>query len=204
MDNLNVICPVTHSAELNNISEYNPDTGLSLANEDLDLKAELEEIINDLYAEVEKETELDADSPEIVFSKYLWIIKLKVQALEKVKASAEKLIQDIEAWAKRKSEQHQGQIEFLSARMEGYLRLKQLKSLNLPSGVIGLRMMQPKIEIVDLDKFYGLAPVDLLRHIPEAYEADMKKIREHIKTTGEIPVGADLIEQDSKFYYKLN
>jgi hypothetical protein len=204
VDNVNVICPVTHSAELNNISEYSPDHGLTLTNEDAVLKAQLEEIINDLYAEVEHDTELPADSPEVVFSKYLYVIKLKTNEIEKVKAAADKLILDISGWQDQKTAQHQSQIDFLSARMELYLRGQHIKSLQLPPGSIGLRKQQPKIEIIDEVVFYENADESILRRVPESFEPNLKAIKEQLKATGEIPPGADLIEQDSKFYYKLN
>jgi hypothetical protein len=204
MENVNVICPVTHSTELNNVTEYNPEHGLSLQNEDVVLKAQLEEIINDLYAEVEHNTELPEDSPEVVFSKYLWVVKLKTKEIEKVKASADKLVLDIQGWQDRKTAQHQSQIDFLSARMESYLRHQRLKSLQLPPGTIGLRKQQPKIEIIDEVVFYENADPTILRRVPESFEPNLKAIKERLKTTGEIPLGTDLIEQDSKFYYKLN
>jgi hypothetical protein len=129
---------------------------------------------------------------------------MKTEAIQSVNATAEKLIDEIEQWRERKTQQHQGQIDFLSARMAGYLKQQQLKSLHLPSGTIGLRKQQSKIEIVDSDKFYESVPSELLRYVPESFEPDLKKIREHIKTTGEVLVGLDVIEQEPKFYYKLN
>ena len=57
--------------------------------------------------------------------------------------------------------------------------------------------------IIDEELFYEKADSNLLRNIPESYEPDMKKIKEHIKTTAIIPAGIDIIPQDSKFYYKL-
>jgi len=121
-----------------------------------------------------------------------------------VKLAAEKLIQDIEAWQERKTYQHQSQIDFLSRQMESYLRQKQVKSLPMPSGTIGLRKQPPKIEIIDEDKFYEFADASLLRRVPESFAPDLKAIKERVKATGDIPKGVDVIEQDSKFYYKLN
>jgi hypothetical protein len=87
--------------------------------------------------------------------------------------------------------------------MQNYLVKNNLKSLQLPPGTIGMRKQQDKILIIDEELFYEKADSNLLRNIPESYEPDMKKIKEHIKTTAIIPAGIDIIPQDSKFYYKL-
>lgn len=200
---VNVICP--HSSEVRNVTEYNPDNGLSLLpNEEADVMLQLKEIFDDMYDAIENAEELTDDSPEVRFAKFLWIIRMKEQEITKVKATAEKLILDIETWTDKKINQHQGQIDFLSKQMENYLRQKEIKSLPLCSGTIGLRKQQPKITIVDSDKFYENADESILRRIPESFEPDLKSIKEKLKATGEIPVGVEVIEQDRKFYYKLN
>ena len=200
---VNVICP--HSAEVRNVTEYNPENGLSLLpNEDPDVMAQLKEIFDEMYEAIENAEELTDESPEVRFSKFLYVIKMKEQEIAKVKAIAEKLIQDIETWTDKKIGQHQGQIEFLSKQMENYLRQKEIKSLPLPSGTIGLRKQQPKILIIDEDKFYEKADASILRRIPESFEPDLKAIKEKLKTTGEIPEGIEVTEQEAKFYYKLN
>jgi len=200
---VNLICP--HSDDVRNVTEYNPENGLSLLpNEDPDVMAQLKEIFDEMYEAIENAEELTDESPEVRFSKFLYVIKMKEREITKVKATAEKLIQDIEAWTDKKISQHQGQIEFLSKQMENYLRQQQLKSLPLPSGTVGLRKQQPKILIIDEDKFYENADASILRRIPESFEPDLKAIKEKLKTTGEIPEGIEVTEQEAKFYYKLN
>lgn len=200
---VNIICP--HSSEVRNVTEYNPDNGLSLLpNEEADVMLQLKEIFDEMYEAIENAEELTDDSPEVRFSKFLWVIRMKEKDIAKVKATAEKLIRDIEVWTDKKISQHQGQIDFLSKQMENYLRQKVIKSLPLPSGTIGLRKQQPKITIVDSDKFYENADASILRRIPESFEPDLKSIKEKLKTTGEIPAGVEVTEQDAKFFYKLN
>lgn len=203
MSELNLICH--HSSEVQNITELNPDNGISiLPAEESEVMAQLKEIFDDMDEAIENAEELTDESPEVRFSKFLYVIKIKEQEITRVKATAEKLIQDIEAWTEKKIGQHQGQIEFLSKQMENYLRQQNQKSLPLPSGTIGLRKQQDKITITDEELFYQKASPELLRHVPESFEPDMKKIKEHIKTTGEIPIGIELTPVDVKFYYKLN
>ncbi|HEY5123863.1 MAG TPA: host-nuclease inhibitor Gam family protein [Ignavibacteria bacterium] len=200
MNEVNIICP--HSPEPNNITEISPDEGLSLLPRQDD-KAILEEIFDDMYEQIEADL-AKADSPEVVFSKYLWVIKMKEKAIDNVKATASKLIQDIEDWQSKKIQQNQGQIDFLCTSMQNYLKQKNLKSMQLAPGTIGMRKQQDKILIIDEELFYEKADSQLLRHIPEAYEPDMKKIKEFIKTSSAIPEGVDVTPQDPKFYYKLN
>jgi len=200
MNEVNIICP--HSPEINNVTEINPDEGLSLLPKQDD-KAILEEIFEDMYEQIEADL-AKADSPEVVFSKYLWVIKMKEKAIDNVKATASKLIQDIEDWQSKKIQQNQGQIDFLCTSMQNYLKQKNLKSMQLAPGTIGMRKQQDKILIIDEELFYEKADSQLLRHIPEAYEPDMKKIKEFIKTSSAIPKGVDVTPQDPKFYYKLN
>ena len=192
---------VNPSEEFENISEINPEEGLSLLPRDEE-KAILEEIFEVMYEQIDADLE-KADSPEVAIAKYLWVIKMKEKANEKINATAIKLIKDIEDWQSKKIEQNQGQIEFLCNQMQNYLVKNNLKSLQLPPGTIGMRKQQDKILIIDEELFYEKADSNLLRNIPEAYEPDMKKIKEHIKTTAIIPAGIDIIPQDSKFYYKL-
>lgn len=200
MNEVNIICP--HSPEVSNVTEINPDNGLSLLPKQ-DEKLMLEEIFEDMFEQIEADL-AKADSEEVVFSKYLWVIKMKEQAIANVNATATKLISDIEDWQERKIQQNQGQIDFLCTSMQNYLKQKNLKSLQLAPGTIGMRKQQDKIVILNEELFYEKADPQLLRHIPEAYEPDMKKIKEHIKTNGVIPDGIDVTPQEPKFYYKIN
>jgi hypothetical protein len=45
--------------------------------------------------------------------------------------------------------------------------------------------------------------LNLLRKIPESLEPDLSAIQQHIKRTGEIPVGVDVIPGEAKFSYSL-
>ena len=199
MSEINIICP--HSHEVSNVTEINPEEGLSLLPKQEE-KLILEEIFEDMFEQIEADL-AKADSEEVVFSKYLWVIKMKEKAIENINATAAKLIHDIEEWQERKIQQNQGQIEFLCTIMQNYLKQKNLKSLQLAPGTIGMRKQQDKILIIDEELFYEKADAGLLRRIPEAYEPDMKKIKEHIKTSSVIPDGVDVTPQEPKFYYKL-
>ena len=79
------------------------------------------------------------------------------------------------------------------------------KAISQPGeGVIKLRKRQDKLEILNEENV--LSDPRFQREIPARIEINKKAIRDHVKATGEIPVGVDLIPQDDQFSctcYKL-
>ena len=171
---------------------YNPEEKILLG-----------ELFDEMFGGLEEQEVLRSDSPEIIFSKYLWVIKKMESEIDKIKSASLKLIEEIESWEQKKINQKLSQIEFLSGNMEKYLKVRDLKSMSLPNGSIGLRKLQPKIEITDEVMFYESADPVLLKHKPESYEPDLRKIKEYIKSTGVLPVGVEMTNQNQKFYYKF-
>jgi hypothetical protein len=197
--------------KLNDITEITGNDGLQLLDKNEttvftdDEKAKLTELIDEIFPDEIDENEINTlNDPQVLFAKFLWRIKYLEDEIGQYKSTAEKLIQEIETWLAHKSNQKQSQIEFLSGRMEEYLRTREIKSMSLPAGLIGLRKQQDKIEITNEELFYEKADANLIRKIPETQEPDLKKIKEQIKQTGEVPDGVDVVSQESKFYYKLN
>ena len=184
------------------VLELNQDTHSS---EDEETKRILEQYLDELFSEEEQaDLQKEEVTPEIRFTRFLWKIKFIEQDLDKHQRVAEDTIKEVSEWFDKKRNQLEKQIKFLCDQMQNYLSIQDLKSLSLPSGKIGFRNQQDKIEIIDYDLFYSKALPGLLRRVPESYEPDLKKIKEHIKTTSAIPEGIDIIPQDPKFYYKLN
>lgn len=165
----------------------------------------LEECLDEIFSKEESE-ELNAESisPEVRFTRFLWKINFLEQEIEKHSKVAEETVKEINDWFEKKKSQLKGQIDFLSNQMQYFLRINDCKSMVLPSGKIGFRVQQDKVEVVNQDLFFSKATSELLRHVPETYEPDMMKIKAHIKSTGEIPEGIEVSHQQPKFYYKLN
>jgi len=195
--------------KLNDITEISANDGLQLLDKTEtvftdDERAKLSELIDEIFPDEIDENEINTlNDPQVLFAKFLWRIKYLEDEISQYKSTAEKLMQEIEAWLEPKFKQKQSQIEFLSGRMEEYLRTREIKSMSLPAGLIGLRKCQDKIEITNEELFYEKADANLIRKIPETQEPDLKKIKEQIKLTGEVPDGVDVVSQESKFYYKL-
>jgi hypothetical protein len=196
--------------KLNDITEITANDGLQLLDKTETVftdeeRAKLTELIDEIFPDdIEQGEFINSDDPQVLFAKFLWRIKYLEDEIGQYKSTAEKLMQEIETWLAHKSNQKQSQIDFLSGRMEEYLRTREIKSMSLPAGLIGLRKSQDKIEITNEELFYEKADAGLIRKIPETQEPDLKKIKEQIKLTGEVPDGVDVVSQESKFYYKLN
>ena len=193
---------MTNEKNDSDLLELNQDTHSS---EDEETKRILENYLDQLFSEEEQEDlQKEEVTPEIRFTRFLWKIKFIEKELDKHQKVAEKTIKEVSDWFSKKKSQLEGQIRFLCDQMQNYLSIQDLKSLSLPSGKISLRAQKDKVEIIDYDLFYSKALPELLRQIPESFEPDLKKIKEHIKTTSEIPEGIDITPQEPKFYYKLN
>ena len=165
----------------------------------------LEEFINNMDLESSNITNIESVAPEIRLDKYLWIIRQKEIELNKCKALAEESINRTQSWLEKKEHTINSTIEFLSAQMRNYLNQNSLNKLSLPNGNIGYRKQPDSILIEDETTFIDNALPELLRHIEESYEPDLKAIKEYIKQSGgDIPKGIELKVQDPKFYYKLN
>ena len=196
--------------KLNDITEISANDGLQLldktetvfTNEE---RAKLTELIDEIFPDdIEQGEFVTSDDPQVLFAKFLWRIKYLEDEIGQYKSTAEKLIQEIETWLGHKSNQKQSQIDFLSGRMEEYLRTREIKSMSLPAGIVGLRRQPDKVEVTNAELFYEKADANLIRKIPETQEPDIPKIKQQIKQTGEVPDGVDVVSQESKFYYKLN
>jgi len=177
-----------------------PKTKLEISSD----KELLEEFINNMNLESNNLIDIESIDPEIKLDKYLWIIRQKEIELNKCKAIAEVSLNRTQNWLEKKEQSINSTIEFLTNQMQNYLNQNSLNKLSLPNGSIGFRKQPDSIEITDEELFLTTAASELLRHLPEKFEADLKSIKEYIKTTSEIPAGVELKSKDPKFYYKLS
>ena len=76
----------------------------------------------------------------------------------------------IKNWAlERNSSLVNARIEWLSKKLELFLREENVKTLDLPNGIIRMRKQPEKVIVVDEEKFFKKATTDLLLNIiPEA------------------------------------
>jgi hypothetical protein len=109
----------------------------------------------------------------------------------------------IKNWALERNSLLQSRIDWLSKKLEKYLREEKLKTLDLPNGIIRIRKQQDQVQVIDEEKFFNNATNDLLEIIPETAKISLLKIKSWIKKTGRTPVGCEVIKGINKFSYQI-
>ena len=108
----------------------------------------------------------------------------------------------IKNWALERNSMLNSRIQWLSKRLEGFLREEKLKTLDLPNGIIRIRKQSDKISVIDEEKFFNNATSAIL-NITETVKPDLLKIKSWIKRTGRVPQGVEILPQDEKFSYTI-
>jgi hypothetical protein len=91
---------------------------------------------------------------------------------------------------------------WLAYQLEQFIRSTNEKTINLPHGVIKLRLGRDKIEIVNLDEFIPFAQrKNLLKQVPESFEPDLAKLRVYFQRNKFAPPGVILTPAQNKFSY---
>jgi len=147
----------------------------------------------------EKEKKLEQAQLDLIL---IEIRKLEEQ-IEKNFDTAAQAREIIKNWALERNSMLETRIEWLSKKLELYLREENLKTLDLPNGIIRIRRSQDKVIVVDEEKFMNKATNALLNIIPESVKPDLLKIRSWIKKTGRIPEGIEIQSQQEKFSYTI-
>jgi len=109
----------------------------------------------------------------------------------------------IKNWALERNEMLTSRIEWLSKKLESYLRDEKLKTLDLPNGIIRIRRQPDSVNIINQEDFFNHAGDQLLEIIPETARPSLLKIRAFIKKTGRIPKGVEVQPQNEKFSYTI-
>lgn len=130
-------------------------------------------------------------------------IKKLEEQIEKNFDTAAQEREIIKTWALERNTMLSSRIEWLSKKMELYLKEENLKTLDLPNGVIRIRKQPEKVIIVDEEKFFKRATNAVLNIIPESIKPDLLKIKAWIKRTGRIPDGVEVINGEEKFSYTI-
>ena len=109
----------------------------------------------------------------------------------------------IKNWALERNSILVSRIEWLSKKLELYLREEDVKTIDLPNGIIRIRKQPEKISVVDEEKFFKKATSELLSIKPEIAVPDLLKIKAWIKRTGRVPDGVEVSTQEEKFSYTI-
>lgn len=159
-----------------------------------------ENFIDDIIKEAEDKEE---QQTEAYFDLLLLEIKRLNSEIEKNFTEAEKEAELVKNWALTKNSKLQGRIDWLATKLEGFIREKNEKTIELPNGTLKMHKKPDKVEITDLDIFLKHARSELLTVVPEQVKPDLNKIKAWMKTHS-LPKGVSVIEGKEEFSYKLN
>ncbi len=165
------------------------------------MKSEGESFIDQLVEEAEeKEQKLNCEMADLM----LLEIRNLQEEIERVFEQAERERNIIKNWAITKNSKLTNRIEWISKKLELFLKEENVKTLELAFGTIRFRKQPDKIEIIDDELFLNNATSSVLSIVPETAEADMNKIKAFIKRSGRIPQGCEMIPGGIKFSYSIN
>lgn len=160
-----------------------------------------ENFIEDLLADAEAKEELQTEA-------YFDLLLLQIEQLqEQISANfseAEKEIQIIKDWALRRNHGIQLKIEWMEKKLEGFIRERKQKTIDLPHGVLKYHKKPDKVEIANLDLFLEHALPEMLTVVPETVKPDLSKIKAFVKTHASLPQGVKFQEGKEEFSYKLH
>lgn len=159
----------------------------------------MESFIDEILKEAEqKDEQLSREYADLVLAE----IKNLEDEIQKTFDQATKEQEIIESWAMKKNIKATERIEFLSRKLEVFLRDTNKKTLDLPNGVLKFRKKPDRVEVSNLEEFLKHAKENLVTVIPQQIKPDLNKIKTFIKTRP-VPAGVTIIEGKEEFSYKI-
>jgi hypothetical protein len=93
---------------------------------------------------------------------------------------------------------------WLVFQLESWARSTGEKTIRLIHGQCKLRKGRDKVVITSLDEFLPEAQtLGLLKRVPESYNPDLAAVLQHVKATGEVLPGTEVIPAEVKFTYSI-
>lgn len=158
------------------------------------------DFIDQLLKEAEeKEQKLSREFADLVL---IEISQLEKQIQTNFEQAARER-QIIQNWALTRNSSLASRIEFLSKKLELFIKETGEKTINLPNGILKLHKKPDKVEVEDIELFLNNARKEWLTVIPEQVKPNLVAIKNHIKTRP-TPKGVKVIEGEIEFSYKLN
>lgn len=165
------------------------------------MKSEGARFIDELVREAEeKEQKLNRELADLM----LLEIRNLQEEIERVFDQAEKERTIIKNWAITKNSKLANRIEWISKKLELFLKEENIKTLELAFGSLRFRKQPDRVEILDNELFLNNATSSMLMIVPETAKADLNKIKAFIKISGRTPDGCEVIPGEIKFSYSIN
>ena len=135
-----------------------------------------------------------------------WAISKAVAAqaeIEKLNDLHDEYVSRIAQWYQKEIKQYKDTIEYMESLVKPWLQAELVdskkRSISLPSGVAGLRKLQPKLEVID----EKIALESCRTKHPEAIKESLRKSTlNDILKTGELVDGCTVSPAESSFYIK--
>jgi hypothetical protein len=158
------------------------------------------DFIDELLREAEeKEQKLSREFADLML--------IEISQLEKqIQSNFEQAAREreiIKNWSLKINSKLVSRIEFLSKKLEVFIKETGEKTINLPNGILKMHKKPDKVEVEDLELFLKNARPEWLTVIPEQVKPNLLAIKNHIKTRP-IPKGVKIIEGQIEFSYSLN
>jgi len=149
----------------------------------------------------------EAESKEFYQTEaYYDLILLQIKTLQEQIAhnfsEAEKEINLINNWTLSRNTVLNERAQVLERKLEAFIRERQVKTIELPNGVLKMHKKADKIEIEDMEMFLKHARPEVLTIIPEQVKPDLSKIKAFIKSRP-VPAGVKVTPGTEAFSYKL-
>lgn len=158
----------------------------------------------DFIEQILQEAEAKEAQQRMAYYDLLLIETGKLQSqIEKNFHQAELEAEIIKNWAIQTNSKIRDKLEFLEKKLEAFMREENVKTLDLPNGILKLHKKPDRVEISDMNEFLALATPEMLNVIPESVKPDLNKIKTFIKQSRKIPAGVTFIEGLESFTYKL-
>jgi len=135
-----------------------------------------------------------------------WAISKAVSAqaeIDKLNDLHDEYVARIALWYQSAIKEHKSTIEYMESLVKPWLQAELVdskkRSISLPSGVAGLRKLQPKLEVID----EKLALESCRASHPEAIKESLRKSAlNDILKAGELVDGCTVSPADNAFYIK--
>ena len=156
----------------------------------------IDEMLQEIEAAEEKQTEAGYDLMLLAIKKYQSEIEHNFQ-------EAEKECQMINNFILSKNSQIQERINWLEKKLEAFIQERGDKTISLANGTLKMHKKPDRIEVEDSELFLKKAKPEMLTVIPEQVKPNLLAIKNHIKTRP-TPAGVKIIEGQVEFSYSLN
>lgn len=156
--------------------------------------------LNDLHLDIDYEEDPFVGSEERAEEHLRFLAYWRGEEEERI-AHAARQIEKIQIWLEREMEAIHRKISWHERGLQGFLWQTGKKSVRLIHGSIRKIKGRERVEITDEEAFLTKAPSSLIAE-KMLRRPDKKAILSHIRETGEIPEGTNLIRGEDTIHIK--